>query len=45
MTWWAAVWQRKRFWLMPLIVFALLIAALIAISGGDVLKPFKYDRL
>jgi hypothetical protein len=39
----AAVWSRKRYWLMPLLVFAALIAALLFLrASGEVRWPFLY---
>jgi len=41
----AAAWSRRKYWLMPLIVFALLVAALLFLQrGGDALRPFMYKR-
>jgi hypothetical protein len=39
---WAFARQRKRFWLLPLIVFLLLVAGMLVLAEGTALAPFIY---
>jgi len=34
--------QEKKWWLIPLVVFLLMLAGLIIFSGSSVLAPFMY---
>ena len=34
--------QEKKWWLLPLILILVLLAALVAFSGSSVLAPFMY---
>ncbi|MDX1460238.1 MAG: DUF5989 family protein [Xanthomonadales bacterium] len=34
--------QRKKFWLLPIIVIMLLLGALIVVAQGSALAPFIY---
>jgi len=34
--------QEKKWWLIPLVVFLLMLAGLILFSGSSVLAPFMY---
>lgn len=40
------LWQflkvRKKFWLLPLIIFLLLVGVLIVFVGGSAIAPFIY---
>ena len=40
----AEIWKRKRYWLMPLIVFAALLTALLFLNSGDVVRIHLYKR-
>ncbi|MDX2494762.1 MAG: DUF5989 family protein [Desulfuromusa sp.] len=33
---------RKKFWLLPIIVFMMLFGALIVLTGGSAIAPFIY---
>jgi hypothetical protein len=33
---------RKKFWLMPIILFLMLFGALIVLTGGSAIAPFIY---
>jgi NAD/NADP transhydrogenase beta subunit len=39
---WAFMKVRKKFWLVPIIVVALLLGALIVLSQGSAVAPFIY---
>lgn len=39
---WAFLRERKKFWLLPLIVVMLLVGALLVFAQGSVLAPFIY---
>lgn len=39
---WSFLRQRKKFWLLPIIVTLVLIAGLIVIAQGSALAPFIY---
>jgi len=39
---WAYLKERKRFWLVPLILALLLFGGLILFSGGTAIAPFIY---
>lgn len=39
---WAFMKERKKFWLVPIIVVALLLGALIVLSQGSAVAPFIY---
>jgi hypothetical protein len=39
---WGFLKTRKKFWLLPLIVFLLLLGALVVLSSGTALAPFIY---
>ncbi len=39
---WGFLKQRKKFWLLPLIVALLLIGALVVFAGGSAVAPFIY---
>ena len=39
---WMFLRERKKFWLIPLIVILLLIGALIVFGGGTAIAPFIY---
>lgn len=36
------LWQEKKWWLVPLIIFLLGLAALIMFGSSSVLAPFMY---
>ncbi|WP_445247477.1 DUF5989 family protein [Microcoleus sp. OTE_8_concoct_300] len=39
---WAFMKERKKYWLLPLIVTLVLLGALIVLSQGSVIAPFIY---
>jgi len=39
---WAFMKERKKFWLMPIILFMLLLGSLIVLSEGSAIAPFIY---
>jgi len=39
---WGFMKDRKKFWLMPLIVVLMLFSALIVLTQGSVVAPFIY---
>jgi Family of unknown function (DUF5989) len=39
---WAFLRQRKKLWLMPLILVMVVIGALLLVAQGSVLAPFIY---
>jgi hypothetical protein len=39
---WHFMCQRKKFWLLPIIGFLLLLGALVALSASPVIAPFIY---
>jgi hypothetical protein len=39
---WLFVKERKKFWLVPVIVVLLLLGVLIVFGGGSALAPFIY---
>ena len=39
---WMFARERKKFWLLPIIVTLLLLGALIALSQGSAVAPFIY---
>lgn len=39
---WRFIRQRKAWWLLPVIVFILLIGILLVLGGGSALAPFIY---
>lgn len=39
---WAFMKARKKFWLLPIIVFALLLGGLVIFAQGSALAPFIY---
>jgi competence protein ComGC len=39
---WGFLRERKKFWLLPMIIIILLIGALIVFSGGSAVAPFIY---
>jgi Family of unknown function (DUF5989) len=34
--------QRRKFWLLPLVVILLLFGALVVLTGGSAIAPFIY---
>lgn len=40
---WLFVIERKKYWLVPLILIILLISLLIVFAGNSVLAPFIYS--
>lgn len=40
---WHFVLERKKFWLMPLILVLLLLGALLVFGGGSAVAPFIYS--
>jgi hypothetical protein len=39
---WGFLKVRKKFWLLPIIVFMLLFGVLIVLTGGSAIAPFIY---
>jgi len=39
---WGFLKERKKFWLLPLIIILLLFGALIVFTGGSAIAPFIY---
>lgn len=39
---WAFMIERKKFWLLPIIVVLLLLGALIVLAEGSAVAPFIY---
>jgi NAD/NADP transhydrogenase beta subunit len=39
---WDFMKERKKFWLVPIVVVALLLGALIVLSQGSAVAPFIY---
>ena len=39
---WGFLKVRKKFWLLPLILFMLLFGVLIVLTGGSAIAPFIY---
>ena len=39
---WEFLKERKKWWLVPVVVFLVLLGALIVLSEGSVLAPFIY---
>jgi len=39
---WAFMRQRKKFWLLPIVVVLLLLGALIVLTQGSAIAPFIY---
>jgi hypothetical protein len=39
---WAFMRERKKFWLLPIVVVLLLFASLLVLTQGSVVAPFIY---
>ena len=39
---WGFIKERKAWWLLPVIIFILLIGILLVLGGGSALAPFIY---
>ena len=39
---WGFLRARKKFWLLPIILFMVLFGALIVLTGGTAIAPFIY---
>lgn len=39
---WAFLKERKKWWLMPVVVFLVLLGAILVLSEGSALAPFVY---
>ncbi len=39
---WAFIRERKKFWLLPLIIVLLLLGVLIVFTSGSAIAPFIY---
>lgn len=39
---WGFLKERKKFWLLPIILFMLLFGVLIVLTGGSAIAPFIY---
>lgn len=40
---WAFLKERKKFWLLPIIIVFLLLGVLIVLSSGSAIAPFIYS--
>jgi hypothetical protein len=40
---WGFLMQRKKFWLLPVILVLLAFGALIVLTGGSAIAPFIYS--
>ena len=40
---WAFMRERKKFWLMPIMIVLLFVGVLIAMGHGSVMAPFIYS--
>ncbi len=41
---WRFICEQKKWWLIPLLIFLLLIGALLLFSQGSALSPFMYRQ-
>lgn len=39
---WNFIAERKKFWLIPIVIFLLLFGALMVVAGGSAIAPFIY---
>jgi hypothetical protein len=39
---WAFMRERRKFWLLPILVMAVLLGALLVLSQGSAVAPFVY---
>lgn len=39
---WGFLKSRKKFWLLPIIIFMLLFGGLVVLTGGSAVAPFIY---
>jgi hypothetical protein len=39
---WGFLKERKKFWLLPIMIILLLIGVLVVIGGGSAVAPFNY---
>jgi hypothetical protein len=39
---WALAWERKKWWLLPVILVMLLVGSLLIVAQGSALAPFIY---
>lgn len=39
---WGFLKERKKFWLLPIILFMMLFGVLIVLTGGSAIAPFIY---
>jgi hypothetical protein len=39
---WSFMRDRKKFWLLPIIIFMVLLSSLIALTSGSAVAPFVY---
>ncbi|MBX2815707.1 MAG: hypothetical protein KTR24_06910 [Saprospiraceae bacterium] len=39
---WGFLSERKKFWLVPIIIVLLLVGALLVLGGGSAISPFIY---
>ncbi len=39
---WAFIWEKKKFWLIPIIIMLILVGVLIIVSQSSSLSPFIY---
>lgn len=42
---WAFMWERRNWWLVPVILVTLLVGSLLMFAQGSVLAPFIYTIL
>jgi len=39
---WIFIWVRKKWWLIPIVLFLLALGAILVVGKGSVLAPFIY---
>jgi hypothetical protein len=39
---WGFMWERKKFWLLPIVLVLVLFGAFIVLTQGSVIAPFIY---
>ena len=40
--WWSFMRERKKFWMLPIIICLLLLGSLIVLTSGSAVAPFIY---
>ncbi len=41
---WRFIWGQKKWWIVPLIIFLLVMAAVLFLTQGSTLSPFMYRQ-